>query len=66
MTLAQLLESVCATILSAGKKEVIIALVECARFIVSRRVPLTPGQLGGIRQSAKSHLVLSCQTIEQQ
>ena len=59
MTLANLGETARSTILSAAKK-IIVALVECARVIINRRVPLTPSQSRAVRQSARSMLHLAC------
>ena len=68
MTLANLGETARSTILSAAKKEIIVALVECARAIINRQVPLTPSQSRAVRQSARSilHLVRPGLTTDQQ
>lgn len=40
--------------MSRAKKELIGALVECARMIINRRVPLTDAQLNALRREASS------------
>ena len=58
MTLANLGETARSTILSAAKKEIIVALVECAGSIINRRASLTPSQSAAVRQSSRSILRL--------
>ena len=60
MTLASLGEAARSTILSAAKKEIIVALVKCAKAITNRRVPLTPSQSRAVRQRARSSLHMVC------
>ena len=68
MTLASLGETAQSTILSTAKKEIIVALLECAKAIINQQVPLTPSQSRVVRQSAHSilHLVRSGLTTDQQ
>ena len=49
MTLASLGETAQSTILSTAKKEIIVALLECAKAIINRWVPLTPSQSRAVR-----------------
>ena len=68
MTLASLGEAARSTIFFAAKKVFIVALVECAKAIINRRVPLNPSQSRAVRQSARSilHLVHPGLTTDQQ
>jgi hypothetical protein len=42
-----------AAVMASAKKELVTALVECARGIINRRVPLSPAQYEAIRRRAK-------------